>query len=391
MRFIAYENCKRFFKSYKEMNFKRINLLMITSNGVGGGPKQISSLCNSISNEINIFVACPRINTLKIYKKNFSNANFVYIKERKISLKDIYNLCIFIRKNSINIIHSHGKGASLIGRILAFIFNIKHIYTFHGIHLVFHNFLYKKLFTLYENLFGFIDSHKIFVSDSEKLCALKKGFIIKKNHSVILNGINVNNKLIDQKKIKRKIRSKLNIKIDEIIVITVCRLVNQKNIFELLEIAKICKTIKFLILGNGDLKNQIMEKIKRENIENVFLLGNKKDIKNYLISSDIFISTSIYEGLPFSVLEAMSYKLPVVLSKVTGNIDTIENNISGYFYNLGKIIQASNIIKHLSVSKKERNLIGVNAYLRIKKKFNLKNMTSMHEKLYFNLVKKNNL
>ena len=370
------------------MNSKKINLLMITSNGAGGGPKQISSLCNSISNKINIFVACPRNNTLRIYKKNFSKANILYIKERKISLKDIYNLSIFIRKNSINIIHSHGKGASLIGRILAVVFKIKHIYTFHGIHLVFHNFLYKKLFTLYENLFGLIDSHKIFVSDSEKFCALKKGFKINKNHSVILNGVDVNNKFIDQKKIKKKIRTKLNIKTDEIIVITVCRLVNQKNIFELLEIAKICGKIKFLILGNGDLKNKIMEKIKSENIANVFLLGNKKDTRNYLISSDIFISTSIYEGLPFSVLEAMSFKLPVLLSKVTGNIDTIENNISGYFYNLGNIIQASKILKDLSISQKKRNLFGKNAYLRIKNKFNLIQMASMHEELYFKLFQK---
>ncbi len=388
MRFITYANCKKIFKSYKKMNLKRINVLMITSNGVGGGPKQISSLCNSISNKINIFVACPRNNKLKIYKKNFSKANIVFIKERKISLKDIYNLCIFIRKNSINIIHSHGKGASLIGRILATLFNIKHIYTFHGIHLVFHNFLYKKLFILYENLFGLIDSHKIFVSDSEKFCALKKGFIINDNHSVILNGVDVNKEIIDQKKIKKKIRSKLNIKTNEIIVITVCRLVNQKNIFELLEIAKISGKIKFLILGDGDLKNKIMEKVKSDNIDNVFLLGNKEEITNYLISSDIFISTSIYEGLPFSVLEAMAWKLPVILSKVTGNIDTIENNISGCFYDLGRIIQASKIIQDLSVSKKKRNLIGENAYLRIKKKFNLKNMALMHENLYFKVFQK---
>ncbi len=370
------------------MNLKKINLLMITSNGVGGGPKQISSLCNSVSSEINIFVACPRNNTIRIYKKNFSKTHFVYIKERKLSLKDIYNLCIFIRKNSINIIHSHGKGASLIGRILAIIFRLNHIYTFHGIHLVFHNFLYKKFYVLYENLFGLIDSHKIFVSDSEKLCALEKGFIIKKNHSIIFNGVDVNNEVIDQEKITKKIRSKLNIKKDEIIVITVCRLVNQKNIFELLEIAKICKATKFLILGDGDLRNQILKNIKNYNLQNVFLLGNKKEIKKYIVSADIFISTSIYEGLPFSVLEAMSFKLPVVLSRVTGNIDTIENNISGLFYNLGNIIQASNIIKDLSISKKKRNYLGNNAYLRIKKKFNLKNMASMHEELYFKLFKK---
>ena len=69
-------------------------------------------------------------------------------------------------------------------------------------------------------------------------------------------------------------------------------------------------------------------------------MGNKKDVFKYLYESDLFLSTSLYEGHPISILEAMSIGLPIVASKVTGNIDTIKNDFSGFFYRLGDIKQA---------------------------------------------------
>ena len=64
--------------------------------------------------------------------------------------------------------------------------------------------------------------------------------------------------------------------------------------------------IDFKIVGYGKLWKDIKQLIFELEIENVQLIGMKKNVFKYLYYSDIFLSTSLYEGLPLSILEAMS-------------------------------------------------------------------------------------
>ena len=81
-----------------------------------------------------------------------------------------------------------------------------------------------------------------------------------------------------------------------------------------------------------------------------------------MYSSDIYLSTSLYEGLPISILEAMSIGLPIVASKVTGNVDTIKNDISGFFYRLGDIKQASFLIEKIMENKALKLQLSNNSF-----------------------------
>ena len=76
---------------------------------------------------------------------------------------------------------------------------------------------------------------------------------------------------------------------------------------------------------------KIIKKIKTENLYNIKLVGNKKNVYDYLFASDIYLTTSYYEGHPLSVLEAMGCGLPIIASDVVGNKDTIEHADSGFF------------------------------------------------------------
>ena len=89
----------------------------------------------------------------------------------------------FIKLNSIEIIHAHGKGAGLLGRLVNIFIRKSLIYTFHGIHIRFYANYVKKLYLIYENIFGRIDSMKIFVSRSEARFALNNKLKIKKKNS----------------------------------------------------------------------------------------------------------------------------------------------------------------------------------------------------------------
>ena len=142
----------------------------------------------------------------------------------------------------------------------------------------------------------------------------------------------------------------------------------------------------FIILGDGYLFDKAKNFINAKNIKNVYLFGKKNDVFKYLYESDLFLSTSLYEGHPISILEAMSIGLPIVASKVTGNIDTIRDDFSGLFYRLGDINQAVNCIQRIMNDNDLRSKISFNAFSSHRKLFT----TSIMKKSYLSLYEKFN-
>ena len=203
---------------------------MISSSGeLGGGPNLMFLLGNRLKNKIEIYYAIPKSNN---YKQFLNYNNHIHIKERRISINDLFRIIYFIRKNSINLVHAHGKGAGLIARLLKIIIRIPIIYTYHGIHLKCHSKFNNYFYVLYENMFSFLDDLKVFVSKSEKEYAIKSGFKINSKNIIIPNG--VENK--KRKEIFINDYKKLNID-KEFTILSISRFVSQKNINEILKIA----------------------------------------------------------------------------------------------------------------------------------------------------------
>ena len=356
---------------------KKIRILAISSSAkIGGGPSHIFLLKKLLEDKFDFYFSMPYFqdNT-----KNIDKKKYIEISERKISPLDIIRLIIFVKRNKINIIHAHGKGAGVIGRIIKIFVRKPLIYTFHGVHTDCLSKLNKILYIIYENITGWIDDEKIFVSSSEKNQAKHLKIIIGNNYRIINNSTK-------NKKIKKHFFKKNNrvfgIDNNKKNIISVCRLVDQKNIFEIFKIAKNLNIYNFIVLGEGYLFNKAKGYLKKHNINNVYLLGNKRDIFKYLKESEIFLSTSLYEGHPISILEAMSIGMPIVASNVIGNVDTIKNNHSGFFYELGDIIEASKCIKDIINNKKLKLKISFNAYKRHRKFFSTIKMKNSYISLY---------
>jgi glycosyltransferase involved in cell wall biosynthesis len=359
--------------------------MISSSGGTGGGPILISILCRHLYEKFNFFFAIPHNEKIfQLLEKENYNQIF-NISERKIKIKELINLSIFIKFNSIDIIHSHGKGAAFIGRLIALCLNKPHIYTFHGIHMQCYGKVYVFFYRIYEFFFGFLDSRKVFVSKSEKQFAKNSGIYFRNNYSIIHNGV-----ISYDEKNKNQIRNKLRraYKIDNIekCIISVCRFVPQKNIFEFIEIAGLCKEFKFFLIGDGPLKSEINLYIKKLNLKNIYLTGMITNVFDYLCFCDLFLSTSIYEGLPLSIIEAMSVGLPIVASKVTGNIDTIEDRKTGFFYDLGNPIMAAKKIKLILSNENLMKEIGLRSKLRQKNLFDSKKMAAEYQKIYKSFI-----
>tara|TARA_B100000989_G_scaffold133506_1_gene99175 strand:- start:5101 stop:6192 length:1092 start_codon:yes stop_codon:yes gene_type:complete len=359
------------------MNETKTKILLISASAkTGGGPAHIFMLKKILKDEFDFYLAMPSFSTKS---EEFDKKKYLEIAERKIFPIDILRLVLFSKNNSIDIIHAHGKGAGLIARIIKIFLNKPLIYTFHGIHTHCLNRLKKYFYILYENLTGWLDDEKVFVSLSEKMQAINMKIFIRKNNRIINNST--------ENKIPLKVNySKNNFKIginnQRKNIISICRLVEQKNIFEIFEIAKKLQIYNFIILGDGYLLDKAKIYINSNNIQNVYLFGKKKDVFKYLYESDLFLSTSLYEGHPISILEAMSIGLPIVASKVTGNIDTIRNEFSGLFYRLGNINQAINNIERIMHDSDLKSKISFNAFSSHRKLFTTKKMKAAYLTLY---------
>lgn len=150
---------------------------------------------------------------------------------------------------------------------------------------------------------------------------------IKRNKPIrtIYNGSNFDFKIT---KSKLEIRSELNISLEDIVIIMVARLDPWKDFDTLLVAAKkVLKdnhNVKFILAGDGVLKDDLAVRIMKDDLTGkVILLGEKKDVFNYLSASDISILSTNGEGFSNSILESMAFSKPVIATGVGGNVELI--------------------------------------------------------------------
>ena len=155
-------------------------------------------------------------------------------------------------------------------------------------------------------------------SDSAGKYLFGNNIICNKKYKVLPNYIEYENFINNND--KSNFREELRIKNDDIVICHIGRFITAKNHEFLIDMAKemIQKNnkVKLVLVGDGDLKNHIWNKVKSIGIEkNVYFTGIRKDIPSILSSVDLFILPSIYEGLGLVLLEAQAAKVPCLVSE----------------------------------------------------------------------------
>lgn len=173
------------------------------------------------------------------------------------------------------------------------------------------------------------------------------------------------------------------------------RIGKRKGIYDVIEAVKELKkeniNVKIILAGDGEVdkaRSLVNEEKLQENIEIIEWVDEEKK-KEYLIKSDFYILPSYNEGLPMSVLEAMSYSLPVITTKVGGIPEIIHNGENGILVNPGDIKGIKSGIKKIILNKEYRQELSKKAYQSIAEKFNLDNYLKKLEEKYLEIKKKN--
>lgn len=325
---------------------------------------------------------CPHIEMVDVAKKYGLNTKIFDCKS-PLSLKTIIDIRKYIKENNIDIIHSHGYKTNFFA-LLANLFENKplvctcHPWTETGYNLKAK--IYSWLDKLILNRFDKI----VAVSSNVKEEIFKSG-ITQEKVSVIENGIDIHR--FSNRFDKRELYQKYKIESNRTIIGTIGRLVPEKAHDVLIEAAKLIienyPDVCFLIVGDGPLRGYLEDKVKELRLQkHIIFTGVSNNIPEVLALIDIFVLSSISEGFPMVLLEAMAAKKPIVTTKVGEIPNVISDNEDGVIVSPNDKAELKRGIEYLLKEKEKAELFAQRAYAKVVQHFSARVMAENYIKVY---------
>lgn len=234
----------------------------------------------------------------------------------------------------IDIIHSHGEFSDLAALLLRYQLHAKALVrTVHNEYEWSKRPLYGRLFP--QLLYPLTFERELGVSDQVVANLNRRTFARLRNRrsEVVRNAVNTE-RFLGQKFDPHILRAELGIPIDSPVVGSVGRLVPQKGYTYFIEAAQqVLASIPsshFVLVGEGRAEQALRRQVNELGLsERILFTGPRSDVETLLALMDVFVSSSLWEGLPTVVLESMASGTPVVATNVSGNAELIRDRETG--------------------------------------------------------------
>ncbi len=247
-----------------------------------------------------------------------------------------------------DIVHCHSSKAGIVGRLAAKHCGVKRIfytpnaYAFETPDI---SWVKKEVYIFAERFLSrYATTMTINVSKGEM--ALVKKFKLDKDAKFtrIYNGIPD----IDTPS-KDELKRELGLKSDIHYVGVTARCARQKDPMTFLAIAEQVVNkrddVEYIYIGDGDMMEKMKEFVKSHKLEDkVHLLGFRSDASRIVGAFDIYLSTALYEGLPYSMIEAMRAGVPIIATDTVGNNELVDEGMNGNLFRVGDIDKAVELI-----------------------------------------------
>lgn len=298
---------------------------------------------------------------------------FYLDKKQGFDIKVIFRLYKLFKQERPDIIHTHRyiMPYAMIAAILSKV-PVK-IHTIHNVAEYETGARQRKINKLFYKYFNIVP---ISISPIVKRTVEREYKLSSNQVPMIYNGIDLS-KCIPKKDYK--------VQDNKLRILHIGRFSEQKNHIGLIESFKVVNDLapntELKLIGTGKLENQIKDKVKELGLENsVEFLGLKSDVYTYLHQADIFVLPSHWEGMPITLIEALSSGLPIVASNVGGIPDIIIDNKTGVIVDVNKKEIAEGILKLVN-SSELREKLG-RAALKDSIRFSSTNMTNQYLDIY---------
>lgn len=294
---------------------------------------------------------CSPSENLKNYAKIQNIAYLEVEVNRKISLikdlKALLEISKYIHKNKIDIVVGHTPKGALLAMLASFIMRVpKRIYYRHGLTYETMSGFLRILMKNLDRLTALCSTQVICVSPSVAKISIKEGLNLEKKQMILgggtCGGIDAKVKFNSRMLVSQKIefyRKKIQISENSFVIGFCGRLTKDKGIEELvnafIELSKDkFSDLKLLLVGDFEDRDVLPEDIKNEirTNKNIIKTGYIfEDIEYYYNLMNVFVLPSYREGFGMVVLEASAMEVPVLTTKATGCVDSIQEGITGRY------------------------------------------------------------
>ncbi|EDM45367.1 glycosyltransferase, group 1 family protein [unidentified eubacterium SCB49] len=308
--------------------------------------------------------------------------------QREISIikdfKAIRETIKILKKERPDVIHAHSAKGGIIARAASLFYKVNVLYTPHAFSfLSAETSLKRTVFIAIERVFKHFNSILLACSVSERNQGLLNlGY--KKSRAIVMNNC-VRPITISEVKEPKQFTNKPYI-------CTVGRPSYQKNIEMLLAVVKVLKVkqpdIHLVVLGVGEYspnKEAVETIIKNDDLSNNITLIpwiERESIFGFIKNAALYVSASRYEGLPYSVIEAMALKKACVVTDADGNRDLVKDGYNGYVVPQDGVEVMANRIFALLSDDEKRVKMEQHALLRFNTDFNIENNIEKLEAIY---------
>jgi glycosyltransferase involved in cell wall biosynthesis len=341
--------------------------------------------CTFLYDKENLAEAWSRSLSFPLLSLSGIRSNDTFIKKVGGLALGLLRLWRLLRRGRFDVVQTFTYDSNLLGLPLAWLAGVPvRIATHHGIIEGFPR-LVERLHSAVVNA----GIASILVNVSRKVLEQAAAVGIRREHmTVIPNGIPFGARNDFD---KEATRADLGVSADDVLLLSVGRLVYQKGHEYLVQAMESLRgdlpQIKAMICGEGPLRQQLQSQIDRHGLQGVVtLLGNRLDIDRFLCSADVFVLPSRWEGLPVALLEAMDRGLPVVATRVEGVEEVVQNQTHGLLVPPEDARALAESIRRLVLDADLRRRMSLGTRARIREAYTIDIMCEKYLSLMRNLL-----
>lgn len=358
------------------MELEKQNILFIVRTmGLGGTENVVLQLCEVLSGKVNKIVVCSSggVHEQKLRAMGIKHYKIPDITSKNPldMLKTYWLIKSIIKKEQITIVHSHHRMAAFYAEISS----SKNVIKVANAHNTFQD---KKKLTQ----FAYRNTKVVAVGEMVEKNLVEFFEIPDSQVSVIHNAVKPFDGIVQTIEVLEREKRERHILIGNI-----GRLSEQKGMSYFIDAAEILSEsypeVRFVIVGDGELKDQLHEYVKSKRLQDMFLfLGYRNDIQNVISQLDFIVLSSLWEGLPLTPIEAYSVGKTVIGTAVDGTQEIIRDGVDGYLIEPRNARQIAEKMRVLIEQPEIRKKMEMRAMQRYQSEFSFKKLKESYLHYY---------